>query len=74
MAWPTTSNPRRNFVTLRITDDEANDLDWLMAEMKARSRSEALRTALHRVVRAQRRKAARATSPVSPASGGDSDG
>jgi len=57
MAWPTTTNPRTEFVTLRLTVDEAADLDWLQAQTSARSRSEALRTAFERVVKAERKRA-----------------
>lgn len=46
MAWPTTSNPRTEFVTMRLTQDEAADLDALVKKTGARSRSAALRHAL----------------------------
>lgn len=59
MAWPTTDNPRKNFVTLRLTDDEAADLDWLAVQMGSASRSDAIRTAFERVVAAEKRKKAR---------------
>lgn len=51
MAWPTTSNPRTEFVTLRLTQDEAADLDALVLKTGARSRSSALRAALKRAAR-----------------------
>jgi metal-responsive CopG/Arc/MetJ family transcriptional regulator len=54
MAWPTTSNPRTNFVTVRFTDDEADDLDMLGS-----SRSEAIRDAVARVVAIEKRKLAK---------------
>jgi metal-responsive CopG/Arc/MetJ family transcriptional regulator len=59
MAWPTTNNPRKNFVTMRFTDDEAADIDYLMARTSARDRSKAVRAAVNRVVAAERRKEAR---------------
>ena len=57
MAWPTTSNPRKNFVTLRLTDDEAADIDWLQGITNARDRSAAVRQSVARVVAAERRRA-----------------
>jgi hypothetical protein len=54
MAWPTTSNPRTNFVTVRFTDDEAADLDLLGS-----SRSESIRDAVARVVAAEKRRLAK---------------
>lgn len=46
MAWPTTDKPRRNFATLRMTDDEATDMDAAIAAGHARNRSDAQRLAL----------------------------
>ena len=72
MAWPTTNEPRTNFVTLRLTDAEAADLDWLIGQTGAKDRSAALRNALGRVVAAERRRAKKtrhhggAADPVSP--------
>jgi hypothetical protein len=57
MAWPTTSDPRTEFVTLRLTVGEAADLDWLIAATGAKDRSNCLRESLNRVVRAERRRA-----------------
>lgn len=55
MAWPTTDNPRTEFVTLRMTADEAAELDWLKATLGLASRSEALRIAAgNEVMRAKR--------------------
>lgn len=59
MAWPTTDNPRTEFVTTRFTADEAADIDWLTAQTGAKNRSAALRSAVDRVVAAERRKAAK---------------
>lgn len=57
MSWPTTTNPRTEFVTLRLTVDEAAELDWLQSQTGTRSRSAALRGALIRVVEAEHRRA-----------------
>lgn len=68
MAWPTTDNPRTEFVTLRLTADEAAELDWLRQAQGAKDRSSTLRDALGRVIAAERRKhrkAARSTAPAS---------
>ena len=46
MAWPTTNDPRTEFVTLRLTVSESADLDRLVQQTGASSRSEAVRTAL----------------------------
>lgn len=59
MAWPTTDAPKRNFVTLRLTDDEAADLDWLQGVVGTADRSKTVRNALDRVVAAERKRAAR---------------
>jgi len=58
MAWPTTNDPRTEFVTLRFTVSEAAELD---AYRKARglSRSAAVRDATHRVIEAEKKRAAR---------------
>ena len=45
MAWPTTTNPKRIFVTIRLTDGEAESLDDF-AKAQGLSRSAALRYAL----------------------------
>jgi hypothetical protein len=54
MAWPTTSNPRTNFVTTRFTDEEVDDLDMLGS-----SRSESIRDAVARVVAIEKRRLAK---------------
>ena len=63
MAWPTTRNPRTEFVTVRFTVDEAADVDWLQSQTNARSRSSAVRDAVDRVIAAERKRAAR-TRPL----------
>lgn len=60
MAWPTTSNPRTEFVTLRLTVDEATDLDAMAADA-GQSRSEAVRGAVEKALVARRRKQRRAS-------------
>lgn len=59
MAWPTTDDPRTEFVTLRLTKDEARDLDWYIGVRSCGSRSAAVRDALDRAVHAEKRKASR---------------
>lgn len=58
MAWPTTSNPRTVFVTLRFTDDEAAELD-LYADSNGMSRSKYVRDAVFRVIEAEKKRAKR---------------
>lgn len=59
MAWPTTDDPRTEFVTLRFTVSEAADIDWLIAQTGARSRSQAVRDAVDRVVTVEKKRAAK---------------
>lgn len=49
MAWPTTSNPRTEFVMVRMTVQESEDLDRLAAD-SGKSRSEAMREAISKAV------------------------
>lgn len=58
MAWPTTTKPKRNFVTLRFDDAEFADLD-AAASTAGMSRSGYLRECYRRVIAADKRKAAR---------------
>jgi hypothetical protein len=60
MAWPTTDEPRTNFVTIRLTDAEHADLLWLKGVMNARDKSAAVRQSLDRVVAAEKRRARKA--------------
>lgn len=69
MSWPTTDDPRTEFVTVRFTVGEAADIDWLIAQTGAKSRSEAVRTAVDRVVHAEKRRAARAKRSGTPGGG-----
>lgn len=59
MAWPTTNEPRTNFVTVRFTDAEAADIAWLMGVVNAKDRSSAVRQCVDRVVAAERKRAAK---------------
>lgn len=52
MAWPTTSNPRTNFVTVRYTDDEIDDIDTYLSG----TRSDAVRDATARAVAIEKRR------------------
>lgn len=58
MAWPTTNDPRTEFVTLRLTVSEAADLD-LYADARGLSRSAAVRNAVSRVIAAEAKRAKR---------------
>lgn len=57
MSWPTTDDPRTEFVTVRFTADEAADIEWLQGKTNAKSRSAAVRQCVDRVVSAERRAA-----------------
>lgn len=59
MAWPTTDDPRTKFVTVRFTEDEAADIDWLIRQTNAKNRSEAVRQCVDRVVSAERKRSRR---------------
>lgn len=54
MAWPTTQDPRTEFVTVRFTAQEAQDIDWLIGKTNAKSRSAAVRDAVDRVIAVER--------------------
>lgn len=58
MAWPTTSDPKTEFVTLRLTVGEAATLD-AAAQAAGQNRSKFVREAVRRVLAADARKAAR---------------
>lgn len=59
MSWPTTSDPRTEFVTVRFSVAEAAEIDWLISQVNAKNRSEAVRSAVERVVAAEHRNAAK---------------
>lgn len=58
MGWPTTTNPKTEFVTLRLTKDEDDDLR-AAASAAGMSRSTYVRDCVRRVKEAEARKAAR---------------
>lgn len=60
MGWPTTDDPRTEFVTVRFTVAEAADIDWLKGTTNAKNRSVAVREAVDRVVAAERKRERRA--------------
>ncbi len=52
MAWPTTSSPKKFFVTLRLNEDDSARLDALAASLRT-TRSEVVRRALDDFAAAQ---------------------
>lgn len=60
MGWPTTNDPRTEFVTVRFTVSEAADIDWLQGQTNAKNRSVAVRDCVDRVVAAEKRRAKKA--------------
>jgi len=58
MAPPKKAHPRTEFVTLRLTQAEAADLDTY-AQIIGTNRSTAVRRAVERVIAAEQRKRAR---------------
>lgn len=59
MSWPTTDDPRTEFVTVRFTTDEAADIAWLQGVVNAKNRSAAVRQCVDRVVAAEKKRAAK---------------
>lgn len=59
MSWPTTNDPRTEFVTVRFTVAEAADLAWLQGRVNAKDRSATLRQCADRVIAAERKREAR---------------
>lgn len=57
MSWPTTNDPRTEFVTMRFTKSEAADIDWLIGHTNAKNRSVAVRGCVDRVIAAEKRRA-----------------
>lgn len=66
MAWPTTDDPRTEFVTLRLTVSEAAELDAFAAKFHGGVRSRAVRSAVERVLAAEKRRAAKAKRSRTP--------
>jgi hypothetical protein len=69
MAWPTTDDPRTEFVTLRLTKAEAADLDQFAASLHGGVRSKAVRSCVERVLAAERKRAARTRRAAKPGAG-----
>lgn len=59
MAWPTTSDPKTEFATLRFTVGEAADLDAAVQTSGLANRSAYIRDCVRRVMAADAKKAAR---------------
>lgn len=72
MAWPTTKDPRTEFVTLRLTVSEAAELD-LYADSRGLSRSAAVRDATARVIAAEQKRAKKVRSKAGTMSEGQHD-
>lgn len=60
MTWPTTDDPRTEFITLRLTKSEAADLDSFRQTGNFKSRSAAVRNCVDRVIAAEKRRKAKA--------------
>ncbi len=57
MSWPTTTDPKTEFVTVRFTVDEAADIAWLQGVTNSKNRSAAIRQCVDRVVSAEKKRA-----------------
>ena len=60
MAWPTTNDPRTEFITLRLTVSEAADVDAAVAAGGFKSRSAYVRHCVERCQAADAKKAKKA--------------
>lgn len=60
MSWPTTDDPRTEFITLRLTRSEAADLESYKSKGGFKNRSAAVRNCVDRVIAAEKRRAKRA--------------
>lgn len=58
MAWPTTSDPKTEFATLRFTASEAHELDTAAAAV-GQNRSQFIRDCVARCIAADKRRAAK---------------
>lgn len=56
MSWPTTNDPKTEFVTLRLTVSEAASLDAHVSACHHPSRSAAVREAVNRVIAAEEKR------------------
>jgi hypothetical protein len=59
MGWPTTDDPRNKFVTVRLTENENDELEAHARAEGHKDRSAATRDALFRVIRADKRRRAK---------------
>jgi Arc/MetJ-type ribon-helix-helix transcriptional regulator len=59
MAWPTTNDPRTEFVTLRLTVGEMGDVDAAVASGPHKNRSAFVRSCVERCLAADARRAKR---------------
>jgi len=57
MAWPTTDDPRTQFVTVRFTVDEESDIQWAAGVLNMKDRSALVREAVDRLVASERKRA-----------------
>lgn len=62
MSWPTTNDPRTEFVTVRFTASEHADLLWLQGVLNKKDRSATLRHCADRVIAAERKRARKAAA------------
>jgi Arc/MetJ-type ribon-helix-helix transcriptional regulator len=62
MAWKRTEEQRTVFVTVRFSPSEAADIDFLVGQMNAQGRSEAVRAAVRQTVKRERRRAEKAAN------------
>lgn len=62
MAWPTTSEPRDNYLNLRLTDAEQAELNAYV-QMTGEARSTAARDAMFQTIRSRMSAVARAAAP-----------
>ena len=65
MSWPSTDDPRTEFVTVRFTKTEHDDLLWLQGVVNAKDRSAAVRQCVDRVVAAEKRRARKTQTSAS---------
>jgi len=71
MSWPTTNDPRTEFVTVRFTKSEMADVLWLQGVTNAKDRSAAVRQCVDRVVAAERKRAKKAAAKAGESVGHD---
>lgn len=69
MSWPTTNDPRTEFVTVRFTASEAADIAWLQGTVNAKDRSAAVRQCVDRVIAVERKRAKKARKSAEAGAG-----